>query len=993
MIKINFLIMLKTFLLGAILTEVFLLATVVENVLEINYIVNNQEDMFLLIIIAYFFMAIYGVVRISNLKKIKMFFASKRFDLLFLFSAGIVCVYKFEGFILNYFKNILFSFSSIALVFLPFIPLIPLFFFESSLIREIQLHFLQKEKKQSSFFADKAIEKIANDELAFSNQAKRFAEKVLNNGSEESLVFGIDAPWGTGKSSFVNFCKDYWKENHEDQMIVYSFEPLRYEKRDDLPGKFIDGLIDVIKESVFAPEISYLVSNYAKYLKGTKVSLSYLGCGLNMPLTSESLDEAFEKLKKALQGIDKKIIIIIDDLDRLDLSAISEVLFVVKKSFALPNISYILCYDTENISSLNQNSIDSEKISEFLEKFVNIKTSIYFDNNVLLNSFIAYKKESLAEKIFTNPGLIEKVADGLQDIFASNEFHRYLPFIGNARKIKRLANTVVLLDIPENDLSDYDFDKQDLTHLLLIYINYPNIFRKIYNAESQGKRGFFSLVQKFDDGYPPSDDPNSKDYSSYKNSIYYTEYLKDLTPNQKFVLGKVFERLKGKNKPTDEILSSYACFNGNRYNERNRNLEDYLNLITRMSKRSRSEQYQFYLRLKDTILQEKPIKEVLETEPLLNNEKNQKQLWLVIVKAAHQEFTCEKAGEIIHYALNELPKYSLVKDDATIDALREDLVFFIVELLDGVGWSDKNGGHILNTDENVSQIAEWIFGKGGYNNKGILEILSDRKRGILGLYDLLLFRLHCCAGRSEDIFNIVSALIKDSDKSAQTTGDVQGMLIPEMRKISQNVFEIFNKHFVEDKINILEEIESLSSKDLVGSYFEVSEEAIDSNELEKRVLQLKTSMKAFIVYQLGSKEITSSGIGCGYYNLTSKESDNNNGEINIKMNKYLFGTCFNPQLNKNNYKHFLDYLIISTISSMESLIFGETIINIKHFIKVLEKSCILEYWGKNREAIKEKRFEESDNVIYSYNRVLSYKEYLKKIYDLLDKELESNDIA
>ncbi|MGL5206892.1 MAG: P-loop NTPase fold protein [Acidaminococcaceae bacterium] len=912
-----------------------------------------------------------------------MLFASKRFDLLFLFSAGILYVYVFDGFIVNYFESMLLSISSTVLTFLAAIPII---FFVSSAIRKVQLSFLPPGKSVSAFFTDKAIEKRAEDKFALSEQANEFAEKVFNNGSEESLVFGVDAPWGTGKSTFINFCQEYWKEKHADKMIVYAFEPLRYEKREDLLGKFIAGLIDVITRNVFAPEIRHLVSDYAKYLKGTKVSLTFLGCGLSLPLASGSVDESFGKLAKALQDIDKKIIIIIDDLDRLDLAAITEVLFVVKKSFALPNISYILCYDTENISSFAQQSMDREKINEFLEKFINIKTSIYIDNKQLLDSFITYKKESLQQNIFANPGLMAKVAEGLKDIFSFNDFHRYLPFIGDARKLKILANTIVLLDGEKNDLSDYDFDKQDLTHLLLIYINYPKLFRKIYNAETHGKRGFFSLVQIYDEGYPPSDDRNSRDSYAYKNSIYYTKYVKKRTANQRFLLRKVFERVDKEKRPTAAMLASYACFNGNKYGG-SRNLEDYLNLITRMSIRPLPEQYQFYQGLKNTILKgEKPIGEVLKTKTQLDNENNLHLLWRAIVNAEREDFTCAKAEEIIYFALKELPRYSLVQDDANILALREAVIFFIVKLLDSVGWSDARGEHIRNNDENISQIAGWIFGKNEHEGKGILEILSSRERGILGLYDLLLFRLHCCAGRGGDIFNVVDALINDGDQDSPTEGDVKLMLIAEMRKLSQKVFEIFNHNFVEDKINILEKIDSLSLQDVAGSYFKESELPLASDELEKRVLQSKTSMKAFIVYQLGSKEITNSGIGCGYYNLATKENENSNGEINIKMNEYLLEICFNPQLSENNYRHFVEYLMLNAISAKQSLMFGEYIPKLGHFIDVLAQNSLIEYWIKNRDAIKGKRFEKSEKVIYSNNLAFSYQEYLQKIYDLLDQE-------
>jgi len=43
-----------------------------------------------------------------------------------------------------------------------------------------------------------------------------------------------------------------------------------------------------------------------------------------------------------LADLDKKVIVVVDDLDRLGFSAIKDVLFAIKKSSHVPNVSYVL---------------------------------------------------------------------------------------------------------------------------------------------------------------------------------------------------------------------------------------------------------------------------------------------------------------------------------------------------------------------------------------------------------------------------------------------------------------------------------------------------------------------------------------------------------------------------------------------------------------------------------------------------------------------------
>lgn len=56
-----------------------------------------------------------------------------------------------------------------------------------------------------------------------------------------------------------------WKDNHKNEMIVYTFDPLRYENKENLLENFLDGFIKEIRSHVFAPEIAPLVSNIQSY--------------------------------------------------------------------------------------------------------------------------------------------------------------------------------------------------------------------------------------------------------------------------------------------------------------------------------------------------------------------------------------------------------------------------------------------------------------------------------------------------------------------------------------------------------------------------------------------------------------------------------------------------------------------------------------------------------------------------------------------------------
>jgi hypothetical protein len=400
----------------------------------------------------------------------------------------------------------------------------------ASLLGKLMRWIRQRKHKIDPFFInDEALKVASEDLLEIAEKAKRFAERVLNNGSPKNMVFGIDAPWGIGKSTFINFCKKYWQTTRPKHVIIYEYNPLRYEGTANLAETFVDGLIRVIQRRRYIPELRGLISRYSRLVKGAKAKLSVFD--LEMPSGDYTIDDAHEDLEAALSQLDAKVIVIIDDLDRLTLTAAKEVLYTIKKSFALPNVAYVLAYDTENIGALETNRPDADKLTEFLEKFINVKTSIYLESAALVRYCSDYLAEALSGNSQANPILVSTAMGGLVDILKSPNYHRYQPLIGDIRKIKRLINTLLLLEIEHVDFDNSDFNKEDLTRLLLIYINYPSVFRKIYDSETEGRMGAFSVLGPHDSDYPKTagqQPTESKQQKTYKNSDWYEQYRKTL---------------------------------------------------------------------------------------------------------------------------------------------------------------------------------------------------------------------------------------------------------------------------------------------------------------------------------------------------------------------------------------------------------------------------------------------------------------------------------
>ena len=233
---------------------------------------------------------------------------------------------------------------------------------------------------QLQFLADEEIEREADDLLSNESQAKSFAETVLASGAHSGLVFGVDGPWGVGKTSFINLAERYW-ERAADKVIVCRFEPLRYASEPDLADRLIRDLSAAIQSEVFAPEFRPAASRYSRLIKG-KADVSFLGFKLSLEPSQETVDELLDDIDEVLRRIGRRVIVVIDDLDRLDAKTVNNVLFATRRTFKLSQATYVLCYDTEVLAGGHE---EGSRAREFLEKFVTVKLSLFVDSSSIRN--------------------------------------------------------------------------------------------------------------------------------------------------------------------------------------------------------------------------------------------------------------------------------------------------------------------------------------------------------------------------------------------------------------------------------------------------------------------------------------------------------------------------------------------------------------------------------------------------------------------------------
>ncbi len=213
------------------------------------------------------------------------------------------------------------------------------------------------------FLVDLPIKEEDSDSLIKrDNIAEELATKIKNTPIEKgAFSIGIESPWGEGKTSFLNLLCNHFKPK---DTIIIKFNPWKYEKERNLVDAFFLELRENLK--IYDSSLSTNLTEYARILSDSNHDIIKFGAKFIECFSSQSVEAKRDVINSAIKGIGKLILVIIDDLDRLDKDEIMSVLKLIRNSADFPNMVFVSAYDREYLNETLKD--DVYKCSIYLEK-------------------------------------------------------------------------------------------------------------------------------------------------------------------------------------------------------------------------------------------------------------------------------------------------------------------------------------------------------------------------------------------------------------------------------------------------------------------------------------------------------------------------------------------------------------------------------------------------------------------------------------------------
>lgn len=217
--------------------------------------------------------------------------------------------------------------------------------------------------------------------------SQRIAEVITSRRDPNSIVIGIYGAWGEGKTTVFNFIEKVLENNSD--IICVRFNPWFFRDEEKLLLSFFKTLADALnrKLTTRTQDIGGWLAKCGEII--APLSLAdptggIRGSGqifekIGNLFSQVELEENKKRIEKILEEENKRLVIFLDDIDRLDKSEIQSIFKLVKLSAGFKNTSYLLAFDEEKVAaaiSEKYGSGDLEAGRGFLEKIIQVPLTL-----------------------------------------------------------------------------------------------------------------------------------------------------------------------------------------------------------------------------------------------------------------------------------------------------------------------------------------------------------------------------------------------------------------------------------------------------------------------------------------------------------------------------------------------------------------------------------------------------------------------------------------
>lgn len=291
--------------------------------------------------------------------------------------------------------------------------------------------------------SDNPVATSSQDTLERFPVAQSFVSQVLSVDASEGAVVGVLGRWGSGKTSFINFARSGFEAR---EIVILDFNPWMFSGAEQLVDSFFIELSAQLRsrDDAQLERIASALSDYGEVFSGL-AWLPVVGpwiergllfskqLGKLLARRNEGIGERKQALTAALEKLDKPIVVVLDDIDRLTTDEIRHVFKLVRLTASFPNIIYVLAFDRIRV----EKALDEQGIPgrDYLEKIIQVTVDLPEPS-----------KNAIAKQVFE---AVDNALEGIENFGPFDDqawpdiaAEVVLPLVSTMRDVRRYAAAV-----------------------------------------------------------------------------------------------------------------------------------------------------------------------------------------------------------------------------------------------------------------------------------------------------------------------------------------------------------------------------------------------------------------------------------------------------------------------------------------------------------------------------------------------------------------------
>lgn len=327
---------------------------------------------------------------------------------------------------------------------------------------------------------DLPITKSSEDKLNRESFAESLANVILQSTFPTSFTVGLYGAWGSGKTSLLNMVIEQVERRSTD-VVILRFNPWLCSDPKQLITQFFKQLASAIKiKKPAADTVCELVDQYADLFDAASI-IPYAGSAIaaagkvfttkarnRINRKSNDMQGQKDEIIRTMVKENLKIIVSIDDIDRLSEEEIIAVFQLVKALADFPNAVYLLAFDYDVVVHALA-TVQHGDGREYLEKVIQVPFEIP-----------APSMASIHDALFSKlNGVLGDIPDSQWDKATWAELFQYgiKNYIKSIRDVIRYSNVFYL----KYQLLQSETDPVDLLGLTCLQVFEPAVYSVLNN--------------------------------------------------------------------------------------------------------------------------------------------------------------------------------------------------------------------------------------------------------------------------------------------------------------------------------------------------------------------------------------------------------------------------------------------------------------------------------------------------------------------------------